>query len=80
MESFEAQEGWTVRQLSDPVHTDISRLGLLTLVFVVAKKDLESNDFAVASRFIPHLLRSRKRLELFCTDEPDALDAVDRSL
>jgi hypothetical protein len=55
MESFAEQEEWTVRQLSDPVHTDVSRLRILTLVFVAAQKDLERNDFAVASRFIPIL-------------------------
>jgi hypothetical protein len=78
MESFAAREGWIVPQLSDPIHTDVSRLRDLTLVFVAAQKELESNDYAVASRFIPHLLGIRKKLELFRTDEPDALDAVDR--
>jgi hypothetical protein len=78
MESFAEQEGWNVQQLSDPVHTDVLRLRDLTLVFVAAQKDLESNDYAVASKFVPHLLRIRRKLELFRTDEPDALDAVDR--
>jgi hypothetical protein len=76
MVSFAAEEGWVLPELSETVQSDICRLRDLTSAFVAAQKDLESDDSAAASRFVPHLLLIRRRMERFREDEPGALQAV----
>jgi hypothetical protein len=76
MVSFAEQERLVVPELREPVRADITRLRDLTMAFVAAQKDLESDAYAAASRFIPHLLLVRRRMEQFRDDEPEALDAV----
>jgi hypothetical protein len=77
MESFARDENFAIPQLNAAVRGDLHRLRDLTSAFVAAEKDLEGDNFAAASRFIPHLLQIRKTLDQFFLHEPDVLRAVD---
>jgi hypothetical protein len=76
MKSFAEIENYTIPQLNDTVQNDIRRLRDLTAAFVAAQGDLESDNYATASRFVPYFLAIQKRIDKFQEDEPNVVQEV----
>jgi hypothetical protein len=76
MEAFAQAEHKTVPELNPIVHHDLELMEALTGVFVAAQKDLESNDFAAGSHFMPHFLTIVDAIDQFVDLEESAVAAA----
>jgi hypothetical protein len=66
------KEQWDMPELNEKVWADLHQLQRLAAEFVMAQKELESDEFGTSSLFISHLLRLERRLGDFRECEPEA--------
>jgi hypothetical protein len=62
MVEFATKERWDMPELNEKVWADLHQLPRHAAAFVMAQKELESDEFGTDSRFISHLLRLERRL------------------
>jgi hypothetical protein len=62
MVEFARKKRWDMPELNEKVSADLDQMQRLAAVFVMAQKELESDEFGTGSLFISHLLRLERRL------------------
>jgi hypothetical protein len=61
MVEFARKERWDMPELNEKVWADLHQLQKLAAAFVMARKELESDEFGTGSLFVSHLVRLERR-------------------
>jgi hypothetical protein len=70
MVEFARKKRWDMPELNEKVWADLRQLQRPAAAFVMAQKELESDEFGLGSLFISHFLRLERRLRDFRECEP----------
>jgi hypothetical protein len=70
MVGFARKEQWDMPELTEKVWADLHRLQRRAAAFVMAQKELESDEFGTGGLFISHLLRLERGSGDFRECEP----------